>query len=143
MSNISSSGEEDAPSTEASHHDMAYSATKAISERIVLAANKANGRLLTCAIRPGFIFGEKDKWLIKEIKQLALQFGLRKFSQWKDKKVSFVHMENVIDALLLAEEKLVEDSHIAGMFSTILFLSSRPSLFYYEPRATQFFGGHL
>jgi nucleoside-diphosphate-sugar epimerase len=107
-------GEEDAPSTEREKHQMAYSATKAISERIVLSANKANEKLLTCAIRPAFIFGEKDKTLINEVTRITGKVGFKRLPQWKDKKTDFVHMENLIDAHLLAEEKLVEDSPVPG-----------------------------
>lgn len=80
-----------------------YPLTKAIAEREVLAANSA--ALGTIALRPHLIWGVGDPHLVPRILQRARAGRLRIIGSGFN-RVDMVHIENAVDAHLLAEQSL-------------------------------------
>ena len=80
-----------------------YPLTKAIAERDVLAANSAS--LRTVALRPHLIWGVGDPHLVPRILERARAGRLRIVGQGTN-RVDMVHVENAVDAHLLAEAAL-------------------------------------
>jgi nucleoside-diphosphate-sugar epimerase len=80
-----------------------YPLTKAIAEREVLAANSAN--LRTIALRPHLIWGVGDPHLVPRILSSAREGRLRIIGSGRN-RVDMVHVENAVDAHLLAETAL-------------------------------------
>jgi nucleoside-diphosphate-sugar epimerase len=80
-----------------------YPLTKAIAEREVLAANSPT--LRTVALRPHLIWGPGDPHLVPRVLARARAGRLRIIGDGKN-RVDMVHVENVVDALLLAEQAL-------------------------------------
>jgi 2-alkyl-3-oxoalkanoate reductase len=77
-----------------------YPLTKAIAEREVLAAHSA--ALRTVALRPHLIWGVGDPHLVPRVLARARAGRLRVVGQGKN-RVDMVHIENAVDAQLLAE----------------------------------------
>lgn len=88
-----------------------YPLTKAIAEREVLAANRPT--LRTVALRPHLIWGVGDPHLIPRILARARSGRLR-IVGYGQNRVDMVHVENAVDAQLLAEEALWEHPASAG-----------------------------
>ena len=89
-----------------------YPLTKAIAEREVLAANSAP--LRTVALRPHLIWGVGDPHLVPRVLARARAGRLRIVGDGKN-VVDMVHVENAVDAHLLAEAALARaDSPAAG-----------------------------
>jgi 2-alkyl-3-oxoalkanoate reductase len=80
-----------------------YPLTKAIAEREVLAANSAN--LRTVALRPHLIWGVGDPHLVPRVLARARAGRLRIVGHGRN-RVDLVHVENAVDAHLLAERAL-------------------------------------
>lgn len=80
-----------------------YPLTKAIAEREVLAANRAE--LRTIALRPHLIWGVGDPHLIPRVLARA-QAGRLRIVGSGTNRVDMVHVENAVDAHLLAEKAL-------------------------------------
>lgn len=80
-----------------------YPSTKAIAEREVLAANSSD--LLTIALRPHLIWGVGDPHLVPRVLARARAGRLRIIGDGKN-QVDMVHVENAVDAHLLAEAAL-------------------------------------
>jgi nucleoside-diphosphate-sugar epimerase len=94
------------------HCPAAYPLTKAIAEREVLAANSP--ALHTIALRPHLIWGAGDPHLVPRLLASARAGRLRIVGQGKN-RVDMVHVENAVDAHLLAEANLAwPDSSAAG-----------------------------
>lgn len=81
----------------------AYPLTKAIAEREVLAAN--SGELRTIALRPHLIWGAGDPHLIPRVVSQARAGRLRIVGTGLN-RVDMVHVNNAVDAHLLAEQVL-------------------------------------
>ena len=81
----------------------AYPLTKAIAERDVLAAN--TDALRTIALRPHLIWGVGDPHLVPQRLERA-RAGRHRIVGSGQNRVDLVHIENVIDAHLLAEQAL-------------------------------------
>lgn len=81
----------------------AYPLTKAIAEREVLAANSAG--LRTIALRPHLIWGVGDPHLVPRVLERARAGRLRIIGTGTN-RVDMVHVENAVDAHLLAETAL-------------------------------------
>lgn len=81
----------------------AYPLTKAIAEREVLAANSS--RLRTVALRPHLIWGVGDPHLVPRVLARARTGRLRIIGTGTN-RVDMVHVENAVDAHLLAERAL-------------------------------------
>lgn len=77
-----------------------YPLTKAIAEREVLAANSAT--LRTIALRPHLIWGVGDPHLVPRLLDRARRGRLRIIGEGRN-RVDMVHVENAVDAHLLAE----------------------------------------
>jgi nucleoside-diphosphate-sugar epimerase len=86
-----------------------YPLTKAIAESEVLAANSKT--LRTIALRPHLIWGVGDPHLVPRMLERARAGRLRIVGKGKN-RVDMVHVENVVDAQLLAEKAL--DASAAG-----------------------------
>ncbi len=87
-----------------------YPVTKAAAERAVLTANTP--LLRTIALRPHLVWGVGDPHLVPRILARARAGRLRIVGQGKN-RVDMVHVENAVDAHLLAESAL-EIGHAAG-----------------------------
>jgi len=83
-----------------------YPLTKAIAEREVLAANSP--ALRTIALRPHLIWGVGDPHLVPRVLARARAGRLRIVGDGRN-TVDMVHVENAVDAHLLAEQALVSD----------------------------------
>jgi len=81
----------------------AYPLTKAIAEKNVLAATSEN--LRTIALRPHLIWGVGDPHLVPRILARARAGRLRIVGDGRN-SVDMVHVDNVVDAHLLAEKTL-------------------------------------
>lgn len=90
-----------------------YADSKIAAEKAVLEADGIKG-LRTCALRPHVVFGPGDgrffPALVKRAREGSLKYGVglgRKISD-------FTYIDNLIDALVSAQEKLATDSSIGG-----------------------------
>lgn len=82
-----------------------YADSKIEAERHVLAADDEGG-LRTCAIRPHVVFGPGDTRFLPAIISRA-QAGKLKLGVGRDHKLSdFTYVDNLVDGLLLADDKL-------------------------------------
>ncbi|MEX2044958.1 MAG: NAD-dependent epimerase/dehydratase family protein, partial [Opitutus sp.] len=88
-----------------------YPLTKAIAEREVLAASCPS--LRTVALRPHLIWGVGDPHLVPRVLARARSGRLRIVGSGRN-RVDMVHVENAVDAHLLAEEALWEHPASAG-----------------------------
>jgi 2-alkyl-3-oxoalkanoate reductase len=82
-----------------------YPLTKAIAEREVLASNGA--ALRTVALRPHLIWGVGDPHLVPRVIARARAGRLRIVGEGRN-RVDMVHVENAVDAHLLAERALAD-----------------------------------
>jgi nucleoside-diphosphate-sugar epimerase len=88
-----------------------YPLTKAIAEREVLAANSAT--LRTVALRPHLIWGVGDPHLVPRVLARARAGKLRIVGDGQN-RVDMVHVENAVDAHLLAEQSLAQENSPAA-----------------------------
>ncbi len=89
-----------------------YPLTKAIAEREVLASNSE--KLRTVALRPHLIWGIGDPHLVPRVLERARAGRLRLVGTGRN-RVDMVHIENAVDAHLLAEAALARsDSPAPG-----------------------------
>ena len=101
--------DESAPYPE--HYHAFYPQTKAAAERLVLQANDAE--LATVALRPHLIWGPGDNHLIPRILVRARAGKLRRIGT-RNNLVDCVYIDNAADAHLLAADRLLPGSPIAG-----------------------------
>lgn len=110
-----------------------YAESKIVAEKKVLAAN-GEGGLLTAAIRPHIIYGPHDGRFLPAI-ILRAKAGKLKFSVGRETKLSdFTYVSNLVDGLLLADQKLAPGSPAAGQ---AFFVTNG------EPMAFWDFVGHV
>ncbi|HRJ47847.1 MAG TPA: NAD-dependent epimerase/dehydratase family protein, partial [Opitutaceae bacterium] len=88
-----------------------YPLTKAIAEREVLAANSP--ALRTVALRPHLIWGIGDPHLVPRVLARARAGRLRIVGSSRN-RVDMVHVENAVDAHLLAEKAISDQPSAAG-----------------------------
>jgi nucleoside-diphosphate-sugar epimerase len=93
------------------HYDAPYPKTKAIAERLVLAAN--DPELATVALRPHLIWGPGDHHLIPRIVERARAGRLRRIGR-RANQIDTVYIDDAAEAHLLAAERLQPGSPIAG-----------------------------
>ena len=91
-----------------------YSSTKVESEQLVLAANGKSG-LLTCAIRPGGIYGPGERNTIVGPLMKALKQGapIVLFGDGRS-RIDYTYIDNLVDAQIRAAERLVDGSPVCG-----------------------------
>nr|XP_044997837.1 short-chain dehydrogenase/reductase family 42E member 1 isoform X2 [Jaculus jaculus]XP_044997838.1 short-chain dehydrogenase/reductase family 42E member 1 isoform X2 [Jaculus jaculus]XP_044997839.1 short-chain dehydrogenase/reductase family 42E member 1 isoform X2 [Jaculus jaculus]XP_044997840.1 short-chain dehydrogenase/reductase family 42E member 1 isoform X2 [Jaculus jaculus]XP_044997842.1 short-chain dehydrogenase/reductase family 42E member 1 isoform X2 [Jaculus jaculus] len=117
---VITNGDESLPYLPLHLHPDHYSRTKSIAEKKVLEANglaldQGNGVLRTCALRPAGIYGPGEQRHLPRIVSY-IERGLFKFVYGDPSSlVEFVHVENLVQAHLLASEALKADKeHIAS-----------------------------
>jgi 2-alkyl-3-oxoalkanoate reductase len=88
-----------------------YPLTKAAAERELLAANSPG--LRTVALRPHLIWGPGDPHLVPRILARARAGRMRIVGEGRN-RVDMVHVENAVDAHLLAEAALAVPAQAAG-----------------------------
>lgn len=93
------------------HFEAPYPETKAMAEKMVLAAN--GKKLATVSLRPHLIFGPGDPHLIPRITAKAKAGRLRIIGTGRN-KIDVVYVDNAADAHILAGDKLAPGSPIAG-----------------------------
>lgn len=103
-------GDENLPYTAVSQ--APYADSKIAAERDVLAANGKAG-MLTCSLRPHVIFGPGDGRFLPAILRRAKAGALRLGVGRENKLSDFTYIDNLIDALMLAEEKLAAEGGAA------------------------------
>ena len=88
-----------------------YADSKIEAEKHVLAADDANqGGLRTCAVRPHIVFGPGDTRFLPAIIERA-RAGKLKLGVGRERKLSdFTYVDNLVDGLLLADDKLADGS---------------------------------
>jgi 3beta-hydroxy-delta5-steroid dehydrogenase/steroid delta-isomerase len=90
-----------------------YTSTKVRAERAALAANGKDG-LLTCAIRPGGIYGPGERFTYgRLIRALRRGVPLVVFGDGRA-RLDYVYIDNVVDAEIRAAERLVDGSPVCG-----------------------------
>jgi 2-alkyl-3-oxoalkanoate reductase len=91
-----------------------YADSKIAAEREVLSSSGQRG-VLTCAIRPHVVFGPGDRRFFPAVLQKARAGKLRLSVGLNNNKLSdFTYVDNLVDALLRADERLTPDSPVAG-----------------------------
>ena len=89
-----------------------YTETKILGEQIALAAN--GGSLLSCAIRPGGIYGPGDPTLLRELaRQLAAGRYAATIGDGRALSDN-THVQNLVDGQIEAARHLVAGSPLAG-----------------------------
>jgi sterol-4alpha-carboxylate 3-dehydrogenase (decarboxylating) len=90
-----------------------YADSKIAAEKEILKANGKDG-LFTCALRPHVVFGPGDERFLPAILDRAKK-GRLKYAVGLGRKLSdFTYATNIVDALLLADEKLRPGSAVGG-----------------------------
>lgn len=89
----------------------AYPTSKALAERLVRIADCPHFR--TVALRPHLVWGPGDHHLVPRVVAAARQGRLRVVGQGGN-RVDLTHIDNVVDAHLLAERALRADNSPAG-----------------------------
>lgn len=91
-----------------------YADSKIAAERELLAASGQRG-VLTCAIRPHVVFGPGDRRFLPAVLSKAKAGKLRLSVGLRNRKLSdFTYVDNLVDALLRADERLTPGSPVAG-----------------------------
>lgn len=91
-----------------------YADSKIAAEQEVLAANGQRG-VSTCAIRPHVVFGPGDRRFLPAVLSKAKAGKLRLSVGVHNRKLSdFTYVDNLVEALLLADERLGPDSPVGG-----------------------------
>ncbi len=90
-----------------------YADSKIAAEKVVLAADRADG-MRTSAIRPHVVFGPGDQRFFPAIAARAragrLTLGVGRGTMLSD----FTYVDNLVDALVLADEALARDPSLGG-----------------------------
>lgn len=90
-----------------------YADSKIAAEKAVLAFS-GTADTQACAIRPHVVFGAGDNRFIPAILQKAEQGKLKRAVGNRDKLSDFTYISNLVDAVALAEEKLVPGAAACG-----------------------------
>jgi len=95
----------------AARHGSHYSATKAVAEQMVLAANDM--RLRTLALRPHLIWGPGDNHIVPRLVARAKAGRLRQIGDGRN-RVDSTYIDNAADAHVLAADALATNPNAAG-----------------------------
>lgn len=90
-----------------------YADSKIAAEKKVLAFD-GNTVTRTCAIRPHVIFGAGDNRFIPAILEKAKQGKLKRAIGDRDKLSDFTYIDNLVDAVIAAEDKLQPGAPVCG-----------------------------
>ena len=90
-----------------------YADSKIAAERHVLAASETGG-MRTCAVRPHVVYGPGDGRFLPAIVARAKGGSLRWGVGREDKLSDFTYIDNLVDALVLADRKLEADASLGG-----------------------------
>lgn len=90
-----------------------YADSKIQAEKDVLAFS-GNGITQCCAIRPHVVFGAGDNRFMPAILQKAREGKLKRAIGNRDKLSDFTYVSNLVDAVVMAEDKLVAGSPVCG-----------------------------
>lgn len=101
-----------------SRYDAAYPETKALAERLVLAAN--DGTLATVALRPHLIWGPGDPHFVPRLTARARAGRLRIVGDGRN-VADFIYVDDAAAAHVQAAERLAPRSTVAGR---VYFLSA-------------------
>ncbi|MCD6526935.1 MAG: NAD-dependent epimerase/dehydratase family protein [Desulfuromonas sp.] len=93
------------------HYETAYPETKAIAERLIIAAN--DQQLATVSLRPHLIWGPEDNHLTPRIIERGRAGKLRRIGK-QNHKVDCIYVDNAAHAHLLAAEHLSPRSPVSG-----------------------------
>lgn len=93
------------------YYEAHYPKTKAIAERLVREANGAD--LMTVSLRPHLIWGPGDNHLLPRLVAKAQLRQLRRIGSGKQ-RVDGVYIDNAAAAHLLAADRMLEGSAVAG-----------------------------
>lgn len=123
-------GDESLPYLPLHLHPDHYSRTKSIAEKKVLEANgtslESNGVLRTCALRPAGIYGPGEQRHLPRIVSY-IERGLFKFVYGDPKSlVEFVHVDNLVQAHILAAEALQADKGYIASGQPYFISDGRP-----------------
>ena len=100
------------------NHGSHYTATKALSERLIIEAN--SDKLKTISLRPHLVWGPYDAHIIPGILKRASSGKLRRIGD-KEHFIDTTYIDNMTDALLLAADALESNPEAAG---SILFITN-------------------
>ncbi len=90
-----------------------YTSTKVAGERYALAANAEHG-LLTCALRPGGIYGPGERFTYgRLVRALKMGAPLVVFGDGRA-RLDYVYIDSLVDAEIRAAERLFEGSPVCG-----------------------------
>ncbi|XP_036896214.1 short-chain dehydrogenase/reductase family 42E member 1 [Sturnira hondurensis] len=123
-------GDESLPYLPLHLHPDHYSRTKSVAEKKVLEANgtslESNGVLRTCALRPAGIYGPGEQRHLPRIVSY-IERGLFKFVYGDPKSlVEFVHVDNLVQAHILAAEALKADKGYIASGQPYFISDGRP-----------------
>ncbi len=90
-----------------------YADSKIQAEKDVLAFS-GSGVTQCCAIRPHVVFGAGDNRFMPAILQKAQEGKLKRAIGNRDKLSDFTYVSNLVDAVVMAEDKLVAGSPVCG-----------------------------
>lgn len=108
-------GDESLPYTTVSQAPYADSKLEAEKASLAFSANvSGQGKTLVCAVRPHVIFGIGDNRLIPAIIDKAKRGQLKRQVGNREKKWDFTYIDNLVDAIVTCEDKLVPGSAAAG-----------------------------
>ena len=111
----------------ATHIDDLYTETKLCAEKKIIAANSQS--LSTCALRPGGIYGPRDKLILRRFVK-ALKSGCLLFKLGDNRALGdSVYIDNLVYAHLLAARRLEKNSVVAGQ---VYFISDGEPSNYFE-----------
>jgi nucleoside-diphosphate-sugar epimerase len=108
-----------------------YAQTKAVAEKEVLDAN-GKGGVATCSIRPHVVFGPGDTRFIPAILGRAKTGRLKAYVGSAEKLSDFTYVDNLVDGLLLAADKLNGDKAAAGQ---AYFVTNGEPMAFWESRS--------
>uniref|UniRef100_A0A673I9T0 Short chain dehydrogenase/reductase family 42E, member 2 n=1 Tax=Sinocyclocheilus rhinocerous TaxID=307959 RepID=A0A673I9T0_9TELE len=125
-------GDEDSvPCVPLDMHIDHYSRTKAIAERMVLAANgrsiKGGGLLHSCVLRPSGIYGPEERRHLHRVNVERRLFSFH-FGD-PNAKMNWVHVDNLVMAHVLAAEALTADKAFSGQ---VYFINDGESVNVFE-----------
>ena len=121
-------GDESLPYTAVSQ--APYADSKIAAERDVIAANGKAG-MLTCSLRPHVIFGPGDGRFLPAILRRAKAGALRLGVGTENKLSDFTYIDNLIDALVLADKKLATEDG-ASLGGKVWFITNGEPLPFWD-----------